>query len=42
MQQIIGCTIEDDYKPCLGCPFEISPDECRYWRNQYNAVVKME
>ena len=40
MQQIIGCTIEGDYKPCLGCPFEDSPDDCTYYRNQYNAKVK--
>ena len=27
MQQIIGCTIEGDYKPRLGCPFEDSPHD---------------
>ena len=42
MPKIIGCTIESDYKPCIGCPFEDRQEDCRYYRNQFNAGVKME
>ena len=42
MRKIIGCTIERDYKPCIGCPFEDRQEDCRYYRTQFNAVVKIE
>jgi len=41
MATITGCRIKLDYKPCVGCPFEARPGDCRYWMKEYGAKYEV-